>query len=40
MHTIVHTLPTNTFKRALVAGERLLGLWVNFAHVPIVEVRV
>lgn len=38
MHTIVHTLPTNTFKRALVAGERLLGLWVNFAHVPIVEV--
>lgn len=38
MHTIVHTLPENTFKRALVAGERLLGLWVNFAHVPIVEV--
>ncbi len=25
-------------KRALVAGERLLGLWVNFAHAPIVEV--
>ncbi len=38
MHTIVHTLPDNTFKRALVAGERLLGLWVNFAHAPIVEV--
>jgi 2-keto-3-deoxy-L-rhamnonate aldolase RhmA len=38
MHTIVHTLPDNTFKRALVAGERLLGLWVNFAHAPIAEV--
>ena len=38
MHTITHTLPDNTFKRALVAGERLLGLWVNFAHAPIVEV--
>ena len=38
MHTIVHTLPDNTFKRALVGGERLLGLWVNFAHAPIVEV--
>lgn len=38
MHTLVHTLPDNTFKRALLAGERLLGLWVNFAHAPIVEV--
>jgi 2-keto-3-deoxy-L-rhamnonate aldolase RhmA len=38
MHTIVHTLPDNTFKRSLVAGERLLGLWVNFAHAPIAEV--
>jgi len=38
MHTIVHTLPDNTFKRALIANERLLGLWVNFAHGPIAEV--
>lgn len=38
MHDIVHTLPDNTFRRALRAGERQLGLWVNFAHAPIVEV--
>ena len=38
MHTIAHTLPDNHFKRALVANERLLGLWVNFAHAPIAEV--
>jgi 2-keto-3-deoxy-L-rhamnonate aldolase RhmA len=38
MHTIVHTLPDNQFRRALLAGERLLGVWVNFAHAPIVEV--
>lgn len=38
MHTLVHTLPDNTFKRDLLAGERLLGLWVNFAHGPITEV--
>ncbi|NDY92491.1 HpcH/HpaI aldolase family protein [Ideonella livida] len=38
MHTPVHSLPENHFKRALAAGERLLGLWINFDHVAIVEV--
>jgi len=31
------SLPTNTFKRALAANERQLGLWINFAFHPIAE---
>ena len=31
------TLPTNTFKRAMQAQQRLLGLWINFPYAPITE---
>ena len=33
-----HTLPTNTFKQALQANRRQVGLWVTFAHQQIAEV--
>jgi 2-keto-3-deoxy-L-rhamnonate aldolase RhmA len=36
--TTTTTLPRNTFKQALQANRRQLGLWINFAHHPIAEV--
>ena len=33
----MNTLPVNTFKQALAANRRQIGLWINFAHHPIVE---
>ncbi len=31
------SLPINSFKRALHAQQRLLGLWINFPYAPITE---
>ncbi len=31
------SLPTNTFKRALQAQQRQIGLWINFPYAPIAE---
>ncbi len=36
----MNSLPINTFKQALAARQRLLGLWINFAHHPVVEAVV
>ncbi len=36
--TPVTSLPRNEFKQALLAQRRQIGLWVNFAYHPIVEV--
>lgn len=33
-----NSLPVNTFKQALIANRRQVGLWVTFAHHPLVEV--
>jgi len=33
-----NSLPTNTFKQALMANRRQVGLWVTFAHQQIAEV--
>ena len=33
----MNSLPANTFKQALAANQRQLGLWINFAYHPIVE---
>ena len=33
----MNSLPINTFKQSLSARRRLLGLWINFAHHPVVE---
>lgn len=33
----MNSLPVNTFKQALEANKRQLGLWVNFAYAPITE---
>lgn len=34
----MNSLPTNDFKRALTAGERQIGLWVNFTNHVIAEI--
>lgn len=34
----MNTLPTNTFKQAMIAQRRQVGLWVTFAHQQIAEV--
>jgi 2-keto-3-deoxy-L-rhamnonate aldolase RhmA len=34
----MNSLPVNTFKQALNANQRQLGLWVNFAYAPVAEV--
>lgn len=36
--TTMNTLPTNTFKQAMIAQRRQVGLWVTFAHQQIAEV--
>ena len=34
----MNSLPVNTFKQALIANRRQVGLWVTFAHQQIAEV--
>ena len=34
----MNRLPVNTFKQQLAANKVLIGLWCNFAHLPITEI--
>ena len=34
----MNSLPANTFKQKLAANKVLIGLWCNFAHLPITEI--
>ncbi len=34
----MNSLPVNTFKQKLAANKVLIGLWCNFAHLPITEI--
>lgn len=34
----MNRLPVNTFKQKLAANKVLIGLWCNFAHLPIIEI--
>ncbi|MFO1220009.1 MAG: aldolase/citrate lyase family protein [Burkholderiaceae bacterium] len=33
----MHSLPANTFKQALAAQQRLIGLWINWPYPPLAE---